>query len=583
MVGFSRSGGASVLAPENHTLPGRARMAMERMKELVRRLPVPRPWMVVAALLLGEWVVDYKAAMIADHNGWQFYNGGDGSWYYTTTTVLAHGHIPQATLGYGYSLLLAPIVHFAGPNAMLGLPGIVLFNQLVLVPIALLCVYGIATMIGGRWFALFAGVAWVVFPVAAIHYFLPDYHERYVDMQLPPMIGVTGQGDYPSMVLLLVAAYFVLRFARFGRRLDALTSGLAAGFAIAVKPSNLLFLPAPLLVFLLARNPRALGLFAAAAVPSVIGLTIWKYRGLGYLPAFQHSPTFVALGAHVPFMANPTTSWFHAFVPLDWHELRTNYDELGGYTQGRWIITAAVVGGFIGLASRWFSAAMFAATWLASYVLIKGSSAQVDIRRGDFFNHMIAAFPAFVFLVCSCIFLVGLLGRRKARSEPVGPPEHVRLRLVPAGVLGAITAIGLIVVVTLPPLTTPAEALVNTVSFVVPANTFSLSATRSGASRVTLEWPKQHAIDGDFSYAVFRDPIDELSCTRILRAASSCVFNGTQVASVPGTANSWIDRSAGRKPSTYYVAFSSTPGQPQYSSDYLMLSRPASVAAIAQE
>ena len=225
----------SVLRPQAARVLGRARGAAEQGAVLAGRLPVPKAWMVVGALLIGEWVANYRAAMIAAHNGWQFYNGGDGSWYYTTTTVLAHGHIPQATLGFGYSLVLAPIVHFAGPNAMLGLPMIVVFNQLVLVPIALVCVYAIANMIGGRWFAFFVGAVWVVFPLAAIHYFLPDYHERYVDMQMPQMIGLSGEGDYPSMVLLLVSAYFVLRFVRFGRRLDVVTSGLAAGFAIAVE------------------------------------------------------------------------------------------------------------------------------------------------------------------------------------------------------------------------------------------------------------------------------------------------------------------------------------------------------------
>ena len=373
--------------------------------------------------------------MIASHNGWQFYNGGDGSWYYTTTTVLAHGHIPQATLGFGYSLVLAPIVHFAGPNAMLGLPMIVVFNQLVLVPIALVCVYAIANMIGGRWFAFFVGAVWVVFPLAAIHYFRPDYHERYVDMQMPQMIGLSGEGDYPSMVLLLVSAYFVLRFVRFGRKLDVVTSGLAAGFAIAVKPSNLLFLPAPFLVLLVARNPRALALFAAVMLPSVIALTVWKYRGLGYLPAFQHSATVEALGMHPALVASPTSSWFHDFVPLNWHELQANFDALGVYTRSGWLIIVAVAGGFIGLARRWFAAAVLAAAWFGTYVVFKGSSTQIDVVRGDFFNHLIAAFPAFLFLGASCVFLVDLPRRKKGRPEDVAAPERGRIRFVPSAVL----------------------------------------------------------------------------------------------------------------------------------------------------
>ena len=544
-------------------------------------LPVPKEWMVVGVLLIGEWVANYRAAMIAAHNGWQFYSGGDGSWYYTTTTVLAHGHIPQATLGFGYSLVLAPIVHFAGPNAMLGLPMIVVFNQLVLVPIALVCVYAIANMIGGRWFAFFVGAVWVVFPLAAIHYFLPDYHERYVDMQMPQMIGLSGEGDYPSMVLLLVSAYFLLRFVRSGRMLDVVTSGLAAGFAIAVKPSNLLFLPAPFLVLLVVRNPKALVLFGAVMLPSVIALTVWKYRGLGYLPAFQHSATVEALSAHPLLAASPTSSWFHSFVPLDWHELRANFDAIGDYTRSGWLVTAAIIAGFIGLARRWFPAAVLAGVWFGMFVVVKGSSTQVDVVRGDFFNHLIAAFPAFLFLVTSCVFLVDLLGRRK-RPDVVPPPEHSRLRFVPAGILAAITVIGLAVVATLPPMTTAAEADVPWVNYVVPANAFDLTATRSARSQVTLEWPAQHATDGTLSYQVFRDPTDRLSCTRILHAASRCVFKGTTVASLPGTVHSWVDHSAGKMRSTYYVAFSSSPGRAQDSSDYVMLSRPASVNAVVQ-
>ena len=120
------------------------------------------------------------------------------------------------------------------------------------------------------------------------------------------------------------------------------------------------------------------------------------------------------------------------------------------------------------------------------------------------------------------------------------------------------------------------------VNYVVPANAFDLTATRSAGSHVTLEWPAQHATDGTLSYAVFRDPTNGLSCTRILHAASRCVFKGTTVASLPGTVHSWVDRSAGRGRSTYYVAFSSSPGQAQDSNDYLMLSRPASVGAVVQ-
>ena len=41
--------------------------------------------------------------MVAD------YSGGDDSWYYTSAWVLGHGHVPQGSIGYGYSFLLAPL------------------------------------------------------------------------------------------------------------------------------------------------------------------------------------------------------------------------------------------------------------------------------------------------------------------------------------------------------------------------------------------------------------------------------------------------------------------------------------------
>jgi hypothetical protein len=551
------------------------------VRQPAARIPAPTPWVAVGLLLVAQWVVDYRAAMIASHNGWQFYNGGDGSWYFTTDTILAHGHIPQATLGYGYSLLLAPILHFYGPNAMLGLPAIVLFNQLVLVPIALLCVYGIANMIGGRWFAAAAGVVWVAFPVAVIHYFHADYHMRYVDMQMPPMVGVTPEGDYPSMVLLLVSAYFVLRFTRSGRMLDVVTSGLAAGFAVVVKPSNFLFVPAPLVALLIGRNPRAIAAFAGAFLPSVLGLTIWKARGLGYVPFFQHQPTAVALGPHPrELIGDPMTSWWHGFVPLSWPALHRNFEQLGGYTVSRGLIIALVIAGFIGLAKRWMTAAAFMGTWLGMYVLVKGSSTAFGIADGDLFNHLIPAFPAFFFTVLSFVFLVSFLKPRLRAVDPASEPmRDWRLRYGPAGVLAVITTIGLAVVATFPPLTSADEAVVTGVNFIVPANAFGLTAKRVDRSRVRLHWDPQRATDGTFSYGIFRDPADRLSCAPIPGATSRCVFTGVQIAAVPGSRHSWTDPHAGRKAWTYYVAFSSTPGQPQYASDYLMLSDAASVEA----
>lgn len=195
---------------------------------------MPPGWAVLAALVCGNWVVMFAVARIALHNGWYYFHGGDATWYYTSAWVLAHGHIPQSYIGYEYSLLIAPFAYFAGPNILVGTPAIVLFNAIILTPVALLCIYGIACMVGGRLFAYLVSLVWIVFPVAVIHYFLASYHTFYVDETLPPALGLTARGDFPSLVLLLVATYFTFRLFARPSDLDALACGLAIGLAIAL-------------------------------------------------------------------------------------------------------------------------------------------------------------------------------------------------------------------------------------------------------------------------------------------------------------------------------------------------------------
>src|ERR1700722_2498826 len=111
--------------------------ALGRARVQADRLPVPRPWMVLGALVVCNWLVILEAARIALHQGWLYSDGGSGTWYYTSAWVLGHGHIPLAAIGYVYSLLIAPLALIAGPNLLAGLPLVVFFNAIVLSPIAL--------------------------------------------------------------------------------------------------------------------------------------------------------------------------------------------------------------------------------------------------------------------------------------------------------------------------------------------------------------------------------------------------------------------------------------------------------------
>src|SRR5579863_5039040 len=113
----------------------RAGRFLGRCETLIRRLPTPPPWLVLGVLVLASWGIAAEVGRIAQHDGWYYYDGGDDSWYYTTSWALAHGHLPSAEISYGYPLLLAPFARAAGSDLLNGLPSIILFNQLVLAPI----------------------------------------------------------------------------------------------------------------------------------------------------------------------------------------------------------------------------------------------------------------------------------------------------------------------------------------------------------------------------------------------------------------------------------------------------------------
>ncbi len=107
---------------------------LARLLGFVERVP---PWLVLGALVIVGWAIASEAGRIAPHDGPVYYHGGDGTYYYTSAWMLAHGVLPITSIGYGYPLLLAPIAAVAGPSLIAGLPAIIGFNQLVLAPIAL--------------------------------------------------------------------------------------------------------------------------------------------------------------------------------------------------------------------------------------------------------------------------------------------------------------------------------------------------------------------------------------------------------------------------------------------------------------
>ena len=393
-------------------VPAPLAAAGEWLRRLTVGLLAVRTVYVLAVFVAVQWLALLAFALTVRHNGWLYYAGGDQLWHYSGAYLLSQGDLPPTYVGYGWSVLLAPIAAFAGPNLVSALPALVLFNTLVLLPVALLCVYGIASRIAGRLFGYWAAACWIALPYLTILFLEVGYHQKYTELTLPQLLGLTSVPDFPAMVALLVSAYFCLRALDSPHWYAAAAAGLAAGYSIAMKPSNSIFLFAPALT-LLAFRWRALLPFGAALAPALLTLALWKYRGLGELAAAPADPVRVAgLDDLLRRIHNvgELNSWDHL------HQV------LLGLREHFWVSRVMVwlpVAGAIALLLRSRRGFFLIVTWFFVFLAVKGSYSEAQLDNASFFRFMMPAFPAYLLLGASVLLLVpGLRARpgREARS-----------------------------------------------------------------------------------------------------------------------------------------------------------------------
>lgn len=390
---------------------------MPRRNDIVRELR-REPWIVLVPLLAAQWIALGIFAVVVRHNGWVFYQGGDETAVYTTSWMISQGDIPEARIGYGWSYLLAPVARLAGPNFLNALPAIVLIQTLVLLPLALVAVYAAAARIAGRLIGYLTAALWVFAPYLAIPLFVDRYHGKYIEQFLPQALGLTGLSDFPATVSVLVAAYFFVRALETRAGADAAWTGLAVGFAIAIKPSAALFLPAPVIGLLLARRPRQLALLGAAALPSLLTLAVWKARGLGHIPLITPEPpqAYAAPLRGVVAAGLPTHETIARYLHLDWGHLRQNFAEIREFFWSVRLLQWLAIAGVIAVARRSVATAAFLATWVVAFYVVKGASPLASVESGSYWRLTMPGYPAFLLLAAMVPTLAPEVGQRLVRA-----------------------------------------------------------------------------------------------------------------------------------------------------------------------
>ena len=381
----------------------------------------------LTAGVIAQWAAVALLAASARHNGWLYYQGGDQTFFYTLAWIVSHGHLPVTGIGYAWSFIEAPVAAIAGPSFLAALPAIIAIQVVFLLPLGLVAFYGLTKRMLGPTMARLGVIAWVAAPYAVIPLFVTRYHPQWVDQTLPQLLGLSGMGDFASMVLVLCAAYFLFRHLDESGWETIALAGLIAGFAVGLKPSTGLFLVGAAAGMLVAQRFRGLVVFGLALLPAIVTLAVWKQRGLGNLPIFStaYGSTELAAGTRV-VTDHVAAIEIHKYVSLDWRHLGQNLDAMREFFWSNRLIEWLPIAGAIGAFRRSAPKAALLVGWLAAYVIVKGTALTASVDSGSFWRLLAPAWPAYLLLALSTVALIPTLG---ARARPVvAAPRPYALR-----------------------------------------------------------------------------------------------------------------------------------------------------------
>jgi hypothetical protein len=285
---------------------------------------------------------------------------------------LPRGYWPPAIL-VAAGWLAAAVVSSAAGSYDEAPAWLLLANQIVLLPAAVIAVYAVGWSLGGRLLAIWFGAVLVLLPLAGWRFALEPFRDTYVDRVLVHAYGLSDDGRFAAGALLLVATALVVRSLAGDVRAGA-AAGLAAGAATLVEPSAVLFLVGPLLAYAGARTPQSFALFAVAAVP-------------------------LSLATLLVHDVDPG-------LDVSWNAFGDNMAGLREYLWSNRVLQWLPIAGAIGLARRSVPVALLVGGWFGAFALAEGASPNLPVGDGRFLAAFVPALPAFALLAAAIPLLV---------------------------------------------------------------------------------------------------------------------------------------------------------------------------------
>jgi hypothetical protein len=265
-------------------------------------------------------------------------------------------------------------------------------NVLVLGPLALAGVYGMARRLCGPIVAGWTGLAWIAAPYAAAVFWTGEVRELYVEEVLPLSLGLSPGPELPALAALAAAGALLLHALppvggdAAGTWQAAVLAGTAVGAAVAILPASVLFVAGAAGALAVARASREALAFAAALAPWLLLVALWRWQALG------------RVGPEVDL------AWGH------WADQMSNLREFSLSARlSQWAPLAGVLALVL---LRRFAGAALLAGWLGAFLAVTVTDVSATIEGGGTLPPLLPAFPAYVVLAAAVPLLVPTLARR---------------------------------------------------------------------------------------------------------------------------------------------------------------------------